>query len=141
MKKRTKEFLLFEASSWTNPRCCILLSSKFECALLTNLLQMICLLSFNQAVQCTPHTVQLPKSCYLSHAYLSALQMGQYKFMTSKMTKTIIAFKRMDPKLVKLLKGNLFYQNCQIFGNLYQQVDVDRFPSLFLGNIWQIGNH
>ena len=88
---------------------------------------MICLLSFNQAVQCTPHTVQPHRTCYLSHAYLSALQMGQYKFVTSKITKTIIAFKEMDPKLLKLLEGNLFYWNRQIFGNLYQLVDVDEF--------------
>ena len=47
----------------------------------------------------------------------------------------------MDPKLLKLLKGNLFYCNCQIFVNLYQQVDVDEFFSLFLGNIWRIWNH
>ena len=133
MKKRTKEFLLFEAPSWTNPRCCILLSSKFECVLLTNLLQIIFLLS--QPSRAVPR-----KSCYLSHAYPSALQMGQYKFMTSKITKTIIAFKN-GSKTAETAQRQSFYCNCQIFVNLYQQVDVDEFFSLFLGNIWQIWNH
>ena len=45
----------------------------------------------------------------------------------------------MDPKLLKLLKGKLFYCNCQIFVNLYQQVDVDEFFSLFLGTYGKFG--